>query len=251
VRALLLAALLGYVMPPASVIKWMAWTRDVLGLVSLKVEGTAAVPPAAAPAIAEALGVQVGQSDLQLSMTVAMRIPGRCRLELTSLESTKAVAAITNNSKRRSEGAEIAALQVAVDELCALLALRGSGEGESRAAIEKHLDALKVDTKVSWLGRIAGRVAYVIGANTPGASQLWVYKETATASDVDTVRLRPARVRFTDDKGSWDLRLLDYSSQSTGDWFPRVVEVYLNDALQLRLTTLNADARPKLDDKLF
>ena len=175
-------------------------------------------------------------------MTMSMRFPARCRVELTSTDSTKAVAAVSSNGKRRADGAELAALQVATDQICATLALHGAGDTDSRAALERHLASLKVDTKQNSLGRFSGALAFIIGAPAKGSPQFWVYKEE---------HFHPARVRFTDDKGEWDVRFIDYMSQSTGELFPRMVEVWKGDALQLRLTTQNADPKAKLDDKLF
>ena len=64
--------------------------------------------------------------------------------------------------------------------------------------------------------------------------------------------MQPARVRFTDDaKQPWDVRFLDYTSQATGDFFPRIVEVYKGTELHLRLTVLGADTRPELDTLQF
>lgn len=239
---LLAALLLAYVMPSYSVLKRMATERDELALVNLRVDGTATVPSAAAADYANALGVTTGPGELQLSATISMRFPGRCRVELSSLDSTKSVAAVTANGKRRIEGAELPAVQVAADEICAVLALRGSGEGDSRAAVEKHLAGLKVDVKQASLGRYQGKLAYVVGAPAKGAPQLWVYKDE---------KFHPGRVLFADDKGVWwDVRFVDYDSQAI-DWFPRLVEVWKGDALQLRITTLGTDNKTKLDDKLF
>ena len=68
---------LGYVMPPYSVLRRMAESRDDLQLTALKVDGTATVPVAAAPEYADALGVTAGQGELQLSVAVSMRLAGR------------------------------------------------------------------------------------------------------------------------------------------------------------------------------
>jgi hypothetical protein len=250
-RAFVAALALAYVMPAYSVLRNVANARDHLELVGLRVEGTATVPKALAGDIAGALGVQAQGADLQLPMTVSMRVPGRCRIELASLESTKVVAAVSNNGKHRTDGLDVPAMQVLVDELCAVLAVRSPGEGESRAALEKHLRALKIDTAQSSLGRFAGKVVYVVGATAAGAPQFQAYKEKENAVNEYGEKLLPARVRFSDDKGAWDVRLIDYTSLPTGDAFPRVVEIYKGDALQLRLTALSADAKPKLDDKLF
>jgi hypothetical protein len=251
-RLFVLALALAYVMPAYSVLRNVANGRDRLELVGLKVEGTATLPKGVGDDIASAIGVQVGPSELQLPMTVSMHVPGRCRIELSSLESTKVVAAVSSNGKRRFEGVEVPALEVLSDELCAVLALRSAGEGESRAALERHLKGLKVDVAVSSLGRFAGKIAYIVGAVAPGSPQFWAYKDKFDAVNEVGEKVTPARLRFADDKGAaWDIRLIDYSSMSTGDTFPRVVEIYKGDALQLRLTSLSSDAKPKLDDKQF
>jgi hypothetical protein len=239
----LVAALcVGYVLPAYSILRKMAEARDKAGLVGLKVDGTAQVPQAAAADYANALGVTATPGELQLSMVVSIRFPARCRVELGSLDSTRTVVAVSNNGKRRSEGTELPALQVLTDEICALLALRGD-EDDVRESIQRHLGSLKIDARYSALGRFAGGLVFLIGAPQPNAPHLAVYK------DGDQ---QPARIKFTDTSGaSWDVRFLDYTSQSTGGWFPRLVEVWKGDQLQLRLTTLNSDGKPKLDDKLF
>lgn len=240
-RVAVIALLLAYVMPAYSVLRRMAKQRDELQLTSLRVEGTATVPAAAAAEYANALGVTAGQGELVLNVAVSMRLPARCRVELSSLDSTKSIAAVSSNGKRRAEGAELPALQVMADQVCAVLALHGADENDSRGAVEKHLSSLKVDTRLCSLARYDGGLAYVIGNAAAGSSQLWVYKDDD---------FHPARVRFSDEKGAWDVKFKDYASQAT-DSFPRVVEVWKGTDLQLRVTTLNIDSKPKLDDKLF
>ncbi|MHB8879631.1 MAG: hypothetical protein ACYC8T_38570, partial [Myxococcaceae bacterium] len=62
----------------------------------------------------------------------------------------------------------------------------------------------------------------------------------------------PARLRFTEADGvSWDVRFVDYASPATGEWFPRVVEVDRGGAPWLKFTGLTADAKAKLEDRLF
>ena len=48
-----------------------------------------------------------------------------------------------------------------------------------------------------------------------------------------------------------DVRLLGWGSPTGGDWFPRAVEVWRDDAIQLRFTTERAAANPRLADPLF
>jgi hypothetical protein len=47
------------------------------------------------------------------------------------------------------------------------------------------------------------------------------------------------------------VRFIDYTSQATGDWFPRVVEVYRGGELQLRVSVLASETRPNLDAMKF
>lgn len=239
--ALVAAVALAYVMPGGSILRRLADGRDTLALTTLKVDGTATVAPALAADVANALGVQ-SDGELSLTMQVQLKVPGRCRIELSSPETTKVVAAVSSNGRRRTEGLELKALQVAVDEVCALLAVRGAGEGEARAAVERHLGQLKVDYRRSSLGRFGGTVAYVLGDTAPNSSQLWVYKE----------HFLPARVRFADDQTQqWDVRFLDYASQPAGDAYPRVVEVYQGAELKVRLVSLETDTRARVDDARF
>lgn len=248
-KAAVVALAVGYVLPAYSILRRMADNRDDLGLTALKVEGSAAVSPSSAKEVAGLLGVPWQSGELMLTFTVSMRLPGRCRVELGSPESTKTVAAVSSNGKKRMEGGELPALQVMIDEICAVLALRGAGEGDSRVAVEKHLAALKVNTKSTALGRFRGTVAYVLGDLTEGAPQLWIYKPAASSSQSD---MHPARVRFTDDKQvAWDVHFFDYASQAAGEAFPRLVAVSKGPEQVLRLTVLKADSKPKLDDALF
>ncbi len=231
-----------YVLPTVSILRRMAEGRDELSLNALRVEGSAAIGPASAREVATLMGIEWQSGELMLNFTAAIRFPGRCRLELSSTESTKSIAAVSSNGKRRNEGPQLPALQVAVDEVCALLALRSAGEGESRAAVERHLATLKVNTRVTSLGRFRGTVAYVLGDVTDGAPQLWIFKD----------HFNPARVRFVDDKQlAWDVHFFDYTSQATGQSFPRQVLVNKGVEPVLRLTTLKGETKAKLDDALF
>jgi hypothetical protein len=245
-RLFVAALALAYVMPTYSILRRFAATRDDLTLTGLKVDGSAAAAPAVARGLAEALGSTWTSGDLQLTASLAIKFPGRCRLDLSSIESSRSLTVATSNGKRRAEGPEFAAAQVALEELCALFAVKSGGEGETRAVIERHLGALKVDTKQVSHGRVLGQLGFVIGARADGSPQYWVYRDR-----VPPDRFLPARVRFTDERGTWDVRFIDFTSASVGDWVPRVVEVYRGEELHLRLTALAADTRADLESTKF
>jgi hypothetical protein len=241
VKAWVVALALAYVLPAYSILRRLAEARDELGLNTLQVDGSATVAPAAAKDVAAALGVPWSRGELPLSFSVKMKLPARCRVELTSAESTRVLSAVSSNGKKKLDGGWTP-LQTLADELCATLAFKGAGEGQSRAALEQHLASIKANSKVTSLGRFAGTLAYVLGDSADGSAQFWIYKEG----------FRPARVRLSDDKGTrWDVRLIDYTSPVMGEAFPRAVHLYKGEEMQLRLTVLNGDLKPKLDDSQF
>jgi hypothetical protein len=231
-----------YVLPAYSILRRTANRRDDITTSALEVEGTAAVAPAAAREVAGLMGTEWTSGELSLSGKLQVRFPGRCRLELSSPDTTKVLAVASSNGKSRAEGGDLAALKVLLEESCALLALRSQTDGQTRALMERHLDTLKVDQRRTALGRFAGTLVFLIGSKDPNASQFWVYKE----------RFQPARVMFTDAGGTrWDVRFLDFSSQATGNWFPRIVEVYKGEELQLRVMALEGNGAAKLDEVKF
>jgi hypothetical protein len=188
------------------------------------------------------MGITWNSGELMLNASLAVRFPGRCRLELSSPESTKVLAAASSNGKTRSEGGELASLEVALDQACALLSLKAAEDGATRDAVVKHLTSMKVDLKQVMLARFGGTVSYLIGQKADGQAQLWVYKD----------RFLPSRVKFTDEAGiAWDVRFSDYTSQATGEVWPRVLEVYKGNEAQLRVMVLNANTKAELSNVKF
>lgn len=240
-RWALVALTLAYLMPAYSILRRLAKGRDEVTITALKVDGTVAVPQPAARDLAAAFGVEAGRGELQLTATWAMKLPGRCRLQVGSSESTKTAQVTSTQGKLKAEGPEVPGLVHAVNHACGVLALKSAGEGESRAALEKHLSTIKLDTRKVSLARFLGTSAFVLGPRD-AASQFWVYK------DISKDDFFPARVKFTDEQGqAWDVRFIDFTSQSTGGWFPRQIEVWKGETLALRFTGLAADGKPDAD----
>lgn len=240
--ALVASTALAYVLPAASIVRHMSEKRHRLELFSLRIEGSASFFGDSAGEVQRSLSLIGERTEISADAVLSFKLPGRCRVDLSSVEGGK-VAAALSHGKPRVEGAPPTAVVTALEHLCVLFATRSSSEGEAQDALMRHLERLKVNTTMTSLARFAGNVAYVIGATEPGAAQLWVYK---------TDEFWPARLRFTDAQGvAWDLRLVDYTSPATGEWFPRSVELYRDNALQVRLTGLRADNRSKLADTLF
>lgn len=243
-KATLLALVTAFIMPTFGVLKRYAATRDDMSTTQLKADGVAVVSPALAKDVSSLLGVTWNSGELNVNASLAVRFPGRCRLELSSGETTKSIAAISAGGKVRSEGGDVKALGIALEQACAILALKSGEDGATRDNLIKHLQSLKIETRNISLGRVGGSlnsVSYVIGNKADGAPQFWVYKD----------RFLPARVRFQQDGAAWDVRFSDYTSQSTGEVWPRVLEISKGNEPQLRVMVLSADTRADLTNVKF
>jgi hypothetical protein len=237
-KPLIALAVLAYVMPSYSILRRLANRRDEVSVTQFRADGLGAVSPSGARSTAALLGAEWMSGELALTSRVSVRFPGRCRIEVSAPGGTRSAAAVWAQGRKRSEGGDFPALAAATEALCATLALRSGTEGESRAALERYLAAIKVEAKQVRLGRFAGAVVFVLGEAAEGKPQLHVYKD----------RFLPARVRTAD---GWDVRFIDYTSQATGDWWPRLVEVYQGGELALRLSVLSADPEADLSAVKF
>lgn len=241
-KAAFLALIVAYIMPSYGVLKRFASERDGLRVSNLKAEGVVAVSPVLAKDVSALMGITWNSGELMLNASLAVRFPGRCRLELSSPESTKVLAAASTSGKSRTEGGDVRALLVGLEQACALLSIKSSEEGATREATSKHLNGMKVDLKQVALARFNGTVSYLIGQKADGQAQLWIYKD----------RFLPSRFMFTDEAGTaWDVRFSDYGSQATGETWPRVLEIYKGNEPQLRVMILNADAKADLSNVKF
>ena len=158
-KGLVVLTALTYVMAPGPVFRRVCDGRDELNLTTLRVEGSADVAPAYARSVAEAIGVPWSAGPLSVSAAFVAKLPHRCRLELSSVESTRTVAASWVNGKKKADPAAFDALQVAVEEACALLMLKTVGETESRSLLDRHLTLHKIDKSKISLARFNGTVA--------------------------------------------------------------------------------------------
>lgn len=231
---------LAYVLPGFSILRRMVERRTDLRLTTLQVTGTATFPQTDRGEAALALGVPPPERALQGDATVAMKLPGRCRMEIRVPEGGVS-ASVQAHGKRRVEGTEIAAVTAALSQVCPIVGSSGS-EAQTRQTLDRHLRSLRIDTQRSSLGRFDGKISYVLGDREEGSPQLWIYKDS----------FQPARVLFADESGAkWDVQFKDFGSPVGGDAFPRQIEVKRNDALLMRFTALEAKTGPKLADQLF
>jgi hypothetical protein len=234
-----------YVLPGGSILRRMSNAREEKRLSSFRVEGSVIV---SGPAVAEAggaLNVASDRPEFQVDGALNVKIPGRCRFDVSSTESgNRSSTVVASGRKRVVEGKEIAAVSVLVTQVCAILAQNAGSVQDTKLAHEAYLQGLGVNTKLTSLSRLGGEVAYVLGDPAEGKPQFWVYKSRDT--------FQPARLRYSDAAGvAWDVRFLDYAGPYTGDWMPRTVEVWRAGQRVLRFTALKADNRSAVSDTLF
>lgn len=237
---LVATAALAYVLPGSSVLRRMAEARDDLRLTTLRVDGTVAFFDQSQMAAADALGIPPSGAELRTDAVFSFHLPGRCRLDLMNQDQSRA-AVVSVHGRTRVEGAQLPPARAALEEACALVALHSASGSQALEDLYRHLRGLGIETGQSSLGRFGGQVVYVLGRQTANAPQLQVYKDS----------FMPARIRFTRDGQTWEVRFLDYGGPITGEWFPRLVEVYRGDALELRFSSLKADSHANLSERLF
>jgi hypothetical protein len=246
--ALALAAALpalGYVLPPAAILRQLGDRRARLELTSLEVAGTLqAEGPAADRLAAAGVARPPGGGELSAPARFLMRVPGRCRLEVAARdvpEAQRPFVTVRDGAVSGKGGLESVPSAVAlVRSLCALLAQPTAGDATDMyaAALARRGVAL---TDAS-LGRFDGRIAYVIGGRE---------KDQKPLLFVEKDGFQPQRLVAAEGGTMHDVRLLGWGSPVGGDWFPRAVEVHEGGAMRLRLTTERAQANPKLAEVGF
>jgi hypothetical protein len=175
---------------------------------------------------------------------IAIKVPGRCRLELTppgAAEGARPFVAVRDGRIASGGGlGDVPAAVALVRGLCTVLAVPTGGDasGAYAAALSRRGVAL-VDAS---LGRFDGQIAYVVGARANDEKpRLFVGKYA----------FQPLRLVAEDGGALRDVRLLGWGSPTGGDWFPRAAEVWEGDRAKLRFTTERAAANPKLAELLF
>ncbi len=235
---------LAYVLPVPGILRRMGERRAALELASLEVTGTVVAEADAADRLAAALGQRPTGAALSVPARLAIKVPGRCRLELAPpgvADAARPFVAVRDGKLASGGGlGDVPSAIALVRAVCTLLAVPTGGDasGAYAAALSRRGVPL-VDAS---LGRFDGQIAYVIGAraNDP-KPRLFVGKEA----------FHPLRLVAEEGGSLRDVRLLGWGSPTGGDWFPRAAEVWEGDRAKLRFTTERAAANPKLAELLF
>lgn len=239
--ALAAAALpaLGYLLPSAAVLRHMGQKRESLQLTSLEVTGTLQAEGPTADRIHAAAG-QPAAGAVNVPARLLLRIPGRCRLEVTGATPAESPSLIARDGRLEGGLESDPAAAALVRAVCTLLASPTAGDASASfaAALSKRGVSLADET----LGRFDGRIAYVIGGRPRDPKPL-LY--------VDKDAFQPLRLVAPEGGTMQDVRLLGWGSPTGGDWFPRAIEVVQDDQLRLRFTTEKVVANPKIAEGLL
>jgi len=232
---------LAYLLPTGAVLRHMGQKRESLGLATLEVTGTLQADGPTADRIHAASGQPAG-GGVNVPARVLLRIPGRCRLEITGATPAESPSLVLRDGKLvgdRGLDADPAAAAL-VHAVCTLLATSTAGDasGAYAAALSRRGIALSEET----LGRFDGRLAYVIGGRPRDARPLFY---------VDKGVFQPLRLIAAEGGALQDVRFLGWGSPTGGDWFPRAIEVVEGDAVRLRFTTEKTSANSKIPEGLL
>jgi hypothetical protein len=201
----------------------------------------------AAPAAAELRGTFTTGATAPAPAALYVKA-GRCRFELLTPDRPHAVVRAGRVAAQRGLEAFPGAAALA-EGACALLAPAGP-EGWTQA-----LGAHGVAAQEVALGRLGGRVAYVLGGRAADPRpQAWF----------DKVALHPLRLVADLGGARRDVLLLEYPQPpapskeekappppAPGDAFPRAVEVHREGALEARFAVDRVTPNPRVPDSIF
>lgn len=231
-----------YLPPAAAILRRVAQRREELHLSALEARGTLAFAGEGAQRAAAALGLPPPAGELSIPAVIALKEPGRCRLELAPERAAAADRPAVSLRAGRVLGHRgleaVPAARALVEGLCALL---GERPGVERA-LAQGLSARGVALSDVALGRVGGRVAWVLGGRPQEARpQAWFDKQS----------FQPVRLVAPLSGTTRDVRLVDFGSPVGGEAFPRAIEVWSGGALEARFTLERLWQNPRLPDAMF
>jgi len=233
-----------YLPPASAILKRVAQRREELHLTSLEARGTIAFTGEAARRVAAALGAPPPAGDLTTPAVLTLKTPGRCRLELAPERMASADRPAVSLRAGRVQGHRdldaVPAARALLEGVCALLAQRTGADAER--ALAQGLSAHGVALSDVALGRVGGRVAWVLGGRP---------QETRPQAWIDKQNFQPIRLVAPLGGPTHDVRLVDFGAPVGGDAFPGSVEVWTGGALGARFTLEKLWQNPRLPDSLF
>ncbi len=219
VLLLLAAPAFAYLLPAGSLLRRSAQRREDSKAWALLVHGTVALFGESARAASVAEGQPV-------PATLRFQGPQNARVEL-ALPQGPSGHARKPGSKGEEFGVALPALAPLAGDAIELLAARRTGEG-----LISFVHGRGVDLSVVSLSRLAGRVAYVIGAaphDKAERAQVWIDKDS----------FQPVRLYLPAEQS--EVVFATYGKPPLYDQWPRTIELRRAGALEARFTAESAE----------
>ena len=146
------------------------------------------------------------------------------------------------------EGGKLARHKGPPTDLTATLLVPGTSDLDAVAAqVVAVLGRLGIDTSMTSYGRDESEFVYIIGARAwePQRPQLWLAKDSYLP--VRAV----AQITVDGKKVIEETRWLEWGSELTHEWFPRVIEVYRDGELYARSEVTEIKLNQDLPETLF
>ncbi|MCC7380360.1 MAG: hypothetical protein IT384_00915 [Deltaproteobacteria bacterium] len=183
-----------------------------------------------------------GNSDSAEEKIWEVVVPGKgARQESKGVDGATTVV-LTIGQKRWTfkQGERAAASRIKPSLVIAFL-----GNTDRGSAERGFLDAYGIDADTVSLARLDGQVAYVIGAKPwePTKPQVWIDKSFRVP--VRLIEVDPKTKEVT------DTRLLGFGSATTGEWWPRQIEIWKNGQLIETTTYTEVKVNEPVDPALL
>jgi hypothetical protein len=234
-----------YIPPATAILKRVAQRRAEVGLAAMEVRGTLSLSGDAARRVPAVAGLSLAGTEVSTPAVLLLKAPGRCRLEVApegAAVASRPAVSVRGGHAVGQRGLDAPGAQALVETVCMLLGDKGGGGVEPERSIAHRLANEGVALTDVALGRMAGRVAWVVGGRPRDPRpQAWVDKQS----------FQPIRLVAPLAGAQRDVRLLDFGSPVAGDAFPRVVEVWNGNELEARFTAEKLTPNPKIPDTLF
>lgn len=216
--------------------------REAMELGSLEAKGTLWANGETARALAAATGTPATNGEVSVEAFVSMKMPGRCRIELSPAAGmARPHLAIGRGKATARELDRVAPVGALLRAACAMLAVKPGGAEPGRAYAEA-LSRLAIPVTGEGLAKQGQRVSYVIGAPA---------KERRPQAWFDVQNELPTRLLAALPGPLADVRFLEWGVSPGGETFPRTTEVRESGAAVLRFTITRLAVNTPLPDTLF
>lgn len=220
-----------YVLPTEFILKLLAERRERLGIRDLSAQ----------------LNVELGAAGTLVDERWYLKDPSRSR-RVRQNEDVTTVEVQREGKLARGTETALKAVKGPIEDLLPALLFPGGDDLDQREArMLAAIKALGINTAVTALGRHEKTVCYIIGARSyePDLPQLWVEKET----------LLPLRLilqrQVEGKKVRREIRWLEFTSSTTGEWFPRIIEVLENGVRLERAEVEKIEINTKIPETFF